>query len=116
MVVVVDDIQNIPNIFQYDLYWHWFPPYALLCGKWNARVEQKAIYGCSFPMQVHQYFIIVHQVLTHLIHTFTHPITHISPHYHSLGGKDNSLMCLASTTKAKTNTKPRGRRRKDTSL
>jgi hypothetical protein len=48
-------------------------------------------------MHVHQYFIIHHQVLTHLIHTFTHPITHISPHSHSLGGKDDSLSYLASS-------------------
>ena len=52
-------------------------------------------------MQVHLYFIIVHQGLTHLIHTFTHPITHISPHSHSLGGKDDSLSWLASTAKAR---------------
>jgi hypothetical protein len=43
---------------------------------------------------------------------FTHPITHISPHPHSLGGKDNSLSCLASTAKAGTNTKPRGEKKK----
>ena len=63
-------------------------------------------------MHVHQYFIIFYQVLTHLIHTFIHPITHISPHSHSLGDKDNSLSCLASTTKVRTNTKPRGEKKK----
>jgi hypothetical protein len=91
---------------------HWLPPYALrlLCGKWNARIEQKAyIYGCSFPMHVSSIFYNrVHQVLTHLIHTSHPSITHISLHSHSLGGKDESLSCLASTAKAGTNTKPRG--------
>jgi hypothetical protein len=49
--------------------------------------------------------MIVHQVLTHLIHTFTHPITHISP----LGGRDNSLSCLASTANVGNQQQPRGR-------
>ena len=31
---------------------------------------------------------------------FTHPITHISPHSHSLGGKDDSHSYLASTANA----------------
>ena len=70
------------------------------------------IYGCRFPMQIHPFFIIVHQVLTHLIHKFIHPITHISPHSHSLGGKDNSLSCLASTAHAKNQQQPRGKKKK----
>ena len=63
-------------------------------------------------MQVHPYFIIVHQVLNHLIHLFTHPITHISPHSHSLGGKDNSLSCLASTVKARNQHQTQGEKKK----
>ena len=51
-------------------------------------------------MQVHQYFIIVHHFLTHLIHMFSHPITHISSLSHSLGHKDDSLSCLSSSAKA----------------
>jgi hypothetical protein len=50
-------------------------------------------------MQVHQYFIIVQQVLTHLIHMFTLPITQISPYSHSLGDKDDSLSYHAWTSK-----------------
>ena len=41
------------------------------------------------------------QVLTHLIHMFSHPITHISPLSHSLGDKDDSLSCLASSANAR---------------
>ena len=41
-----------------------------------------------------------HQVLTHLIHTFSHPITHISPLSHSLGNMDDSCSYLASSAKA----------------
>jgi hypothetical protein len=45
----------------------------------------ESLYGCRFPMQVIQYFIImVHQVLIQLNHTFSHPVTHISPHSHTL--------------------------------
>jgi hypothetical protein len=66
-------------------------------------------------MQVQQDFIIkVHQVLTHLIHMFSHPITHISPH--SLGDKVDSRLYLASTAKAGSNTKTQGKGRKDSSL
>jgi len=54
-------------------------------------------------------FVIVHQVLTHLIHKFTHPITHISPHSHSLGGKDDSHLYLASTAKAKNQHQTQGK-------
>ena len=51
-------------------------------------------------MRVCQVLIIIHQVLTHLIHTFSHPITHISPLSHSLGNKDDSRSYLASSAKA----------------
>jgi len=72
-----------------------------------------------FLMQVHQYFIIIiHQVLIHLnhtsIHLSIHPITHISPHSHSLDGKYDSRSCLASTANAGSNTNP-GEGRKDSS-
>ena len=63
-------------------------------------------------MQVHQYFIIVHQVLTHLIHTFTHPTTHISPHSHSLGGKDDSRSYLASMAQARNQHQTQGEKKK----
>ena len=76
--------------------------------------SKRTIYGYSFPMQVYQYFIIAHQVLTHLIHTRSPMPSHISPYFHSLGGKDNSLSYLASTTKAGNQHQNQGgRRRKD---
>jgi hypothetical protein len=64
---------------------------------------KRLIYGGKFPMQVQQDFIIiVHQVLTHLIHTFSHP-KHTS--HLTLGGKVDSCSHLASMTKARSNTK-----------
>ena len=63
-------------------------------------------------MRVCQVLIIIHQVLTHLIHTFSHPITHISPLSHSLGDKDDSLSCIASSAKARIQHKNRGGEKK----
>ena len=88
-----------------------------LCGKWNAKGRSRGlyIYGCSLPMQIHQYFIIIiHQVLIHLIHTSIHPSHHTSHHSHSLGSKYDSRSCLASTANAESNTNP-GEDRKDSS-
>jgi hypothetical protein len=60
-------------------------------------------------MQVQQDFIIiVHQVLAHLIHMFSHP-KHTSHLTLSLGGKVDSRSYLASTAKAVSNTKTRGK-------
>jgi len=50
-----------------------------LCGKWKCkRYIKRPIYmAVVFPLQVHQYFIIIiHQVLFHLIHTSIHPSHH----------------------------------------
>ena len=44
-------------------------------------------------------------------HTFTHPITHISPHSHSLGGKDDSLSYLALSTNSRSPTNPGGEKK-----
>ena len=44
---------------------------------------------------------------------FTHPITHISPHSHSLGGKDDSLSCLASTANARIQHHTQGEKKKE---
>ena len=96
---------NLSKIYQYDLYWPLSPTLCFcVCFVVSGMQGQmkRPIYGCRFPMHVQQGFIIiVHQVLTHLIHTFTHPITHISPHSHSLGGKDDSHSYLASMAQAK---------------
>ena len=61
-------------------------------------------------MQAHQVLNPSHP------HTFTHPITHISPHSHSLGGKDDSLSCFASMAKAGKKHQNQGEEKKDTSL
>jgi len=63
-------------------------------------------------MRVCQVLITIHQVLTHLIHTFSHPITHISPLSHSLGDKDDSHSYLASSAKANNQHKNRGGEKK----
>ena len=63
-------------------------------------------------MHVHPYFLIVHQVLTHLIHMFTHPITHISPLSHSLGDKDDSHSYLASMAQARNQHQTQGEKKK----
>jgi hypothetical protein len=66
---------------------------------------KRPIYGYRFPMQVQlDFIIIVHQVLTHIIHTFSHP-KHTSHLTLSLGGKVNSRSYLASMAKARSNTK-----------
>ena len=43
-IVIVDGIRTCQISFSMICTGHWLPPYALrmLCGKWNARVEQKA--------------------------------------------------------------------------
>ena len=65
-----------------------------------------------FPMRVCQVLIIIHQVLTHLIHTFSHPITHISPLSYSLGNKDDSCSYLASSAKVRNQHKNLGGKKK----
>jgi len=47
---------------------------------------------------------IISQLLIQPFHTFSHPSTHISPHSHSLGGKDDSRSCLALAAIAGNNT------------
>jgi hypothetical protein len=54
-----------------------------------------------FPMRAsHIFIIVIHQVLTHFIHTFPYPITHLTTLSHALGDKDDSRSYLASTAKA----------------
>ena len=73
------------------------------------------IYGCRFPMQVHQYFIIVHQLLSHPhVHPSHH--THLTTLSLSLGGKDDSLSYPALSANYRSPTNLEGRRRKDLSL
>jgi hypothetical protein len=110
---------NLSKIYQYDLYWPLSPTLCFcVCFVVSGMQGEmkRPICGCRFPMQVQQDFIIiVHQVLTHLIHTFTHPkhTSHlILPHlisYHlisshltlSLGSKVDSRSYLASMAKAR---------------
>ena len=60
----------------------------------------------------HVLIIIIDQVLTRLIHMFSHPITHISPLSHSLGDKDDSRSYLASSAKARNQHKNLGGEKK----
>ena len=81
---------------------HWLLPYACVC---FVVVECKGRAKDLFVVVVFLYeyvkfLIIIHQVLIHHIHTFSHPITHISPLSHSLGDKDDSRSYLASSAKA----------------
>jgi hypothetical protein len=50
-----------------------------------------------------KYIIIVHQVLTHLIHTFSHPTTYLVTSHlsssHSLIGMDDSLSSMSQQPK-----------------
>jgi hypothetical protein len=71
------------------------------------------VFLCKFS---NNYIIIVHQVLTHPIHMFTHPFTHISPHPHSLGGKDDSLSSLPQRPRPEANTNPGGEKKGHLSL
>jgi len=81
VVIVIDHVQNLLNNFQYDLYWP-LAPTLCFCVSFVVSGMQKGrsrgLYmAVVFPMQVHQYFIIIiNRVLFHLIHTSIHPSHH----------------------------------------
>jgi hypothetical protein len=105
---------NLSKIYQYNLYWPLSPTlYFCICFVVSGMqgYKKRPIYGCRFPMQVHQYFInnsssSFKPSQPHVL-SFYH--THLTTLSHSLGGKDDSRSYLASTAKAGSNTKTRGK-------
>jgi hypothetical protein len=106
--------QNLPNNYQYDLYWPLASnPMLCVCFvvvECNGRAKEP-IYGCSFSYASMSSFNSNSSIFnpSHP-HVLSSHHTHLTTLSHSLGDKDDSLLCLASSAKARIQHKnPRGR-------